>query len=84
VRGTKTDALSYVLSLPDNYANFMMCGIDDHVIGDNGYWRQLAAAVEKKTLQGGIVMGSGSELYKYLKLKVLDGNTSHGFFVMEK
>ena len=85
IKGTKTDALTYVSSLPDNHANFMMCGIDGAVIDDDGYWQRLATAIEKKTVPGGIVMGMSSDLYKYLHFKTIDKGTVEGtYFVMEK
>jgi hypothetical protein len=86
-RGTKTDALTYVRGLQDNYGNFMMCAIDQFIIDDEGYWRSLAQEIEKKTAPGGIVMGMGSDLYKYLggAFKSLIGEVSAGaVMAMEK
>ncbi|MFA6214266.1 MAG: hypothetical protein WC717_03235 [Candidatus Micrarchaeia archaeon] len=83
--GARADALAYVLGLPDNYANFMMCGIDRFVISDSGYWQLLAKAIEKKTVPGGIAMGMGSDLYKYLQFSMIsEGLTKGTYFVMEK
>ena len=84
-KATKTDALTYVSGLPDNYANFMMCGIDMAVIDDERYWQRLAREIEKKTVPGGIAMGMSSELYKYLRFKPIDRGAVDGtYFVMEK
>jgi len=85
VKGTKTDALAYVASMPDNSANFLMCGIDSFIIDDNSYWQRLAQEIEKKTVPGGILMGTGSNIYKYLNFRVLhEGSINGTDIVMEK
>ena len=62
-----------------------MCGVDGFIIGDEKYWQRLAVEIGKKTMPGGIVMGMGSDLYRYLEFRAIhEGSVKGADIVMEK
>lgn len=84
------DMLKYIVRLPDESSNFIINGIDEHILPQK-YWEHLAEEIYKKTEPKGIITGLGSLTEFFLKngFKIIEPKNKNSvpifdFFILEK